>query len=219
MFFIKKKEKIRLAITPRFFETEIDQLISIEKKYYNFFSKFNSEIHLIPFDNSDPEYFLNNLKPYGVIFAGGYRLYTDEIRIFEQKVLKTCLNLKLPILAICCGMWTVNGYFGGNLKFNHSHQAFDGKKIHLDKMLHPVVSNGELIKKENFIVNSFHDKVIDKLGSNLKTFLMSEDNEIEGVFNNELKILGVQFHMENKGVSKNLTKKIMDIFFNFKKNV
>ena len=93
MFFIKKKEKIRLAITPRFFETEIDQLISIEKKYYNFFSKFNSEIHLIPFDNSDPEYFLNNLKPYGVIFAGGYRLYTDEIRIFEQKVLKTCLNL------------------------------------------------------------------------------------------------------------------------------
>ena len=32
---------------------------------------------------------------------------------------------------------------------------------------------------------------------------MFKDNEFERVFNNELKILAVQFHMENKGVSKN----------------
>ena len=39
-------------------------------------------------------------------------------KIDKSKVIK----FKIPILAICCGMWTVNGYFGGTLKFNENHQ-------------------------------------------------------------------------------------------------
>ena len=44
-------------------------------------------------------------------------------------------------------------------------------------------------------------------------FLEAQDGEIEGIYNLEKKIIGVQFHMENKGVNENLTKQIMNKFF------
>ena len=34
-------------------------------------------------------------------------------------------------------MWTVNGYFGGSVKFTDNHQCFDGAKIDI-KMIHYV---------------------------------------------------------------------------------
>ena len=211
MFFSKKK--IKIAITPRFHQTEIDELVSIEKKYYKFFSKYNCDLYLIPFVKSEVEDYLESLKPDGIVFAGGYRMYTDEIKNFEEKVIKISLKLKLPILAICCGMWTVNGYFGGTLKFNENHQAFDGEKINTYKMLHKVFSDESIIKKDVYTVNTFHSKVIDKLAKNLHPFLFSEDKEIEGIVDKENSILGVQFHMENTGVSGSLTKQIMSYYF------
>ena len=74
------------------------------------------------------EEYLENEKPDAIVFAGGYRLYTKEISEFETKFLKEVLKKNLPILAICCGMWTVNNYFGGSLKFTDDHQCFDGEK-------------------------------------------------------------------------------------------
>jgi gamma-glutamyl-gamma-aminobutyrate hydrolase PuuD len=200
------------AITPRFFETKIDRLISVEQKYYPFFEKFNSIVNLIPFSSSSIEKYLDIAKPDGVIFAGGYRMYTEEIREFEYAVMKHSLDRKIPILAICCGMWTVNSYFNGTLKFNENHQAFVDDKIDIKKMIH-FVNSKDLIEQGNYKVNSFHSKVIDKLGENLNIFLEAHDGEIEGIYNLEKKIIGVQFHMENKGVSENLTKQIMNKFF------
>ena len=138
---------MKIAITPRFYEGKGEQLISIEKKYYPFFQRFGHNINLIPFMGLNPDEYLNELKPDAIVFAGGYRLYTDEIRIFEEKVLETSLQRKLPILAICCGMWTVNSYFNGTLKFNEDHQAFDGEKINVTKMMHYVEAK-ELVEKK-----------------------------------------------------------------------
>lgn len=90
MFF---KKKIKLAFTPRFHSTEIDNLVAIENKYFSFFSKYNAQIYLIPFDDS-PKNFMDSLDFFGVVFAGGYRLYTDEIKKFEQRVLELCLKKK-----------------------------------------------------------------------------------------------------------------------------
>ena len=206
---------MKLAITPRFYDGKFEKLISIEEKYYPFFNKFGHHLNLIPFLGLKPDEYIDQLKPNAIVFAGGYRLYTDQIKNFEKEVLKSALNRKLPILAICCGMWTVNGYFGGSLKFNENHQAFDGEKIKFSKMLHYVEAT-DLVKKKNYKVNTFHSKVIDKLGSNLNTFLISDDGEIEGIYNLEKKIIGVQFHMENQGVDDQLTQQIMEIFSNLK---
>jgi len=204
---------MKLAITPRFFENNTEQLISIEKKYFPFFRKFNHHLNLIPYLGIDIDKFFDDLSPDAVVFAGGYRLYTDEIKEFETRVLKEALKKNLPILAICCGMWTVNYFFNGSLRFDESHQAFDGKKINMSKLIHNVHAT-DYIKQDKYKVNSFHSKVIDKLGDGLKSFLVADDNTIEGIYDLKNKILGIQFHMENKGVSDSLTNQIMEKFEN-----
>ena len=207
---------MKRAITPRFYESNVEQLISVEKKYYPFFKKYNHILNLIPFEGISPGEYLDATKPDSVIFAGGYRMYTKEIKNFETEVLKETLKRKIPILAICCGMWTVNAFFGGTLKFNEGHQSFDGEKIDLKKMIH-IVEATDLIDKKIYNVNSFHSKVIDKAGKHLNSFLVAEDGTIEGFYNMEKKIIGVQFHMENKGVSEELTEQIMQKFHDLKK--
>lgn len=201
----------RFAITPRFFETKIDKLIAIEQKYFPFFEKYDATLNLIPFTGINIGQYLDQTKPDAIIFAGGYRMYTEEIKNFEFEVMKECLKRKLPILAICCGMWTVNVFFNGTLRFNEDHQGFNNDKINITKMIHYIKSN-DLIDTGNYKVNSFHSKVIDKMGDNLKIFLTSHDGEIEGIYNFDKKILGVQFHMENKGVDQKLTDQVMNKF-------
>lgn len=202
------------AITPRFHETKIDKLISVEEKYYKFFSQYKTMINLIPYSISFLDKYFEINKPQAIIFAGGYRLYTNEIRDFEYNVMRIALNKKIPILAICCGMWTVNGYYNGTLKFNEKHQGLEGDNINLKRIIHFVEAES-FIDNGIYKVNSFHSKVIDKLGDNLEVFLKSEDGEIEGVYNLDNKILGVQFHMENKGVEQHLTNQIMKKFYSF----
>ncbi len=199
---------MNIAITPRFYENKIEQLIGIEKKYYHFFNKYGHNINLIPFVGIDIKKYFDQLNPDLIVFAGGYRLYTDEIKKFETTVLEVALNRNLPILGICCGMWTINYYFNGTLKFNEDHQCFDGKRIDLNKRLHKVKAI-DLIDKKYYTVNTFHSKVIDNLGSGLKSFLIAEDNTVEGFYNLKERIIGIQFHMENSGVTENLTRQIM----------
>ena len=202
---------MKLAITPRFFQNKAEQLISIERKYYPFFQKYGHNLNLIPYTGIKPGEFFDELKPDAIIFAGGYRLYTDDIKTFETEVLRESLKRKLPILAICCGMWTVNYYFNGSLKFDESHQAFVDEKIDVKKMVHSVIAT-DFIKEGVYKVNTFHSKVIDRLGEGLESFLVADDKTVEGLYNLKKKIIGVQFHMENTGVSENLTIQIMKKF-------
>ena len=46
----------------------------------------------------------------------------------------------------------------------------------------------------------------------MNKFLIAEDGSIEGIYNLEKRIIGIQFHMENKGVSSSLTKQLMKKF-------
>lgn len=199
---------MKIAITPRFFENNIEKIIGIEKKYYPFFNKFGYSINLIPYTGIEIKRFYDEIKPDLIVFAGGYRLYTEEIKNFEINVLNESLERNLPILGICCGMWTINYFFNGTLKFDESHQAFDGNKINITKMTHFVEAT-DLIKKKFYTVNSFHSKIINNIGAGLKTFLISKNGSVEGFYNLEKKIIGIQFHMENEGVTTDLTNQIM----------
>lgn len=199
---------MKVVITPRFFENKTEQLMAVESKYYPFFEKHGYSVHLIPFMGIKPRDYLEDSNPDVVVFAGGYRLYTDEIKKFETEVLQESLKKNLPILAICCGMWTVNYYFKGTLKFDESHQAFDGEKINFTKRTHSVRAT-DFVEQTTYTVNSYHSKVIDKLGEGLKSFLIAKDNVIEGFYNVDKRTIGIQFHMENKGVSGRLTSQIM----------
>ena len=47
---INKSKPMKLAITPRFFGNEVEQLIAVEKKYYPFFKSFGVIANFIGFD-------------------------------------------------------------------------------------------------------------------------------------------------------------------------
>ena len=49
-------------------------------------------------------------------------------------------------------------------------------------------------------MNSLHAKSCDKIGDELKPFLISEDGIVEGFYNIEKKIVGVQFHGKQRGI-------------------
>ncbi len=199
--------KMKLAITPRYLENEGGDFIVIKKKYYPFFKKYNITLYLIPFNDNkrDIKDFLSNTGVDMILFAGGYKNYTKEIKRFETNVLKIALENKLPIFGICCGMWTINYHFKGTLRFDYRHEGRINKATHKVKVI-------DLIRKGAATVNSYHSKVIDKLGDGLTPFILAEDNTIEGFYNKEKKIIGIQFHMENYGVDKSLTKQIMKKF-------
>ncbi len=202
---------MKIAMTPRFYGTKENEFIVVEKKYYPFLKKFGHEIYLIPFMGKDIGEYFDELKPDAVIFSGGYEYYTKEIGKFEKDAMKQSLKRDLPMLGICCGMWTINYYFGGRLNHDESHQCMTEEGIDFKKWLHPVTVT-DFIEPGEYSVNSFHSKVVDSLGKDLKPFIQAHDGTIEGLYNEEKRIMGIQFHMENKGVSGGLTKKIMKKF-------
>ncbi len=203
---------MKLAITPRYYDTKEHKFIVIERKYYPFFDRFGHQINLIPFMGTDINEYFDMLQPEALVLAGGYKCYTEEIKKFEREVLETALDRKIPILAICCGMWTVNYYFNGTFNYSEKHQCItDTGDIDMKKIIHKLKAT-DYIKDGHHIVNSFHSKAINKLGKGLKPFLYADDGTIEGVYNEQKRIIGVQFHMENKGCSRRLTKQIMKKF-------
>ena len=69
---------------PEILENNLEKLISVEEKYYSF-SKYGMTVNLVPYQLSMLDEFFSNLNPDAVVFAGGYRMYTDEIKNFEKK--------------------------------------------------------------------------------------------------------------------------------------
>jgi putative glutamine amidotransferase len=202
---------VKIAMTPRFYEADDNEFIVIEKKYYPFLQKYGHEINLIPFMGRDLGDYFDELKPDAVIFAGGYKYYTKEIGKFETDAMKRSIERDLPILGICCGMWSINYFFGGSLSHDESHQCMTDEGIDFKKWRHPVEVT-DYIDPGRYKVNSFHSKVIDELGKGLKPFITAADGTVEGLYHEEKRIMGIQFHMENKGVSSGLTKRIMKRF-------
>ena len=212
---------IKIAVTPRHVQTRDGSFLSIEKKYLDFWAKYGYELCLIPFlQDLDIAQYLKDFNIQGLLIAGGYRAYTEEIRVFEHKVMSEALKKNLPIFGVCCGLWSINGYFGGKLRWNEQHSKrnlrfvanYVAKKIrgksHIP--LHPVKIDGVLDLKEA-VVNSYHRKVVDRLGEGLKTFITAPDGEIEGIYHFNKKIIALQFHLEHGNCTPQLEKEYMEL--------
>ncbi len=212
---------IRLAVTPRHVETRGGSFLAIEQKYQEFWGKYGYELCLIPFrPDLDVEKYFQEMGIKGLLIAGGYRAYTEEIRLFEHRIIAETLKINLPVFGVCCGLWSINGYFGGKLRWNEKHskrnvrfvvnyllKKLQGKK-HIP--MHPVEIKGVLKLKEA-MVNSFHRKVVDKLGEGLTPFITAPDGEIEGIHNLDKKIIALQFHLEHGNCSPELEKEYMGL--------
>lgn len=225
-----------LLITQRDKKNEkLGWMSSLENTYVRFFEK--KRFCVISPSNSSKSlsYVLKKLPITHIVLSGGNNIspvlykgknkFTDDCSAARDRTEKTILsfaiNKKIPILGICRGLQFINVYFGGKLIQDIRELPgaghFPGNKSHsvmiVDKSL------GDILKKQKQKVNSFHNQGVnfDCLAKPLKAFAISDDNAlIEGVYHQDLPIVGIQWHPERKGVSAQLNKALIDSFINHK---
>ena len=124
---------------------------------------------------------------------------------FDILIVKTALELKKPILAICRGHQILNVALGGTLYqdlsymegcyIKHHQQSKDGAGSHTLNIIENSILNK--ILGGSIICNSFHHQAIKDLAPGLKITAYSKDNVIEAVEKcDEDFVVGVQFHPE-----------------------
>jgi len=115
----------------------------------------------------------------------------------DNKFFNKALKIDIPIMGICHGAQFIAQKFKSTIKEkkhvgNHSINLLDSKK--------------------KFIVNSYHNKVITKLGKNLISKGHANDNTIEYFEHKEKKIVGTMWHPERyksfKKFDQNIVKRL-----------
>lgn len=157
----------------------------------------------------------------GLVLTGGDDIYPDfyneemlegcgeaviERDLYEIKLTKKALELKIPIFGICRGLQVINVALGGTLY--QDLQYIDGIRVkHVNKNQQQLKSHKAIINEGSFLgriyndevwVNSFHHQAVKELGKGLKVSAMSSDGiieAIEGVID-DTPIYAVQWHPE-----------------------
>jgi putative glutamine amidotransferase len=144
----------------------------------------------------------------------------DQMDFF---LLRAAFRRKIPILAICFGIQSLNVFLGGTLVQDIA--AVVGNSIQHNSPPAGAVSNHEirlcpgmaleqLAGRRPILVNSTHHQAVDRLGSGLQLEAKSPDGVIEAVSgtNPDHWILGVQWHPEKDFTCDDFSRKIFDLF-------
>ena len=158
---------------------------------------------LIPIPNKRevPDNWLNEIKLDALVLSNGNDLGEYSRRdTLEERIIRYAVERLIPVLGFCRGFQILNQYFGGTLTLDLK-QSIGMSHVNIE---HNVIITEQyfsnLIGKEEFKVNSFHNHgvLLDGLSSSLKTFALAKDSVVEGFFHRELPILGIQWHPERQ---------------------
>jgi len=206
---------LKIGISLRIVETLSykDTRDALSHDWVNFLQQLNFIPILIPNSLENIKNFLENLHLDGIILSGGDNIGDFPVRDkTERKIIEYGIKNNIPVLGVCRGMQLINDYFGGTVKKTDSKQ-------HIAKDHHVFLSgkfNNEFTDQVQ--VNSFHKNIILKedLGDKIKDFAKcNEDNTVEGIYHEDLSIIGVMWHPERK--QDEFNKKILEKLFNDKK--
>ncbi len=218
--------KYKVGITSRIIQTkeyvEIRDVISHDM--IDFCSYQEAIPIVIPNNKKMAEFYLNDLDL--LILSGGNDLSStlskddEEFPIsylrdnIEKNIITLAINKEIPILGICRGMQMLNSYFGGTLQMINT------------SINHVSVNHEIMLEKESFflfnsnntfVVASYHNYGIDKLGDGLIPLARSKDHLIESFQHKNHKIFGLMWHPErelhNSSASefyKNLFRRIIE---------
>ncbi len=140
---------------------------------------------------------------------------------FEIKLLKEACKQGKPIFGICRGLQLINVGFGGTLHQDISLAPFEtikhNQNVKWNVPTHNINLEGilkDILNKDQCLVNSFHHQIIDELAQGFKAVARSNDGVIESIFfeNNDLWILGVQWHPEMMTHNNSDSVKIFNLF-------
>lgn len=140
----------------------------------------------------------------------------EERTAAEYIVLESALDNKLPILGICGGMQFINVFFGGSL-YQDIQDLVENPLVHEKGAVHPVKLDEEselykIVRKNDFIVNSYHHQAVNRIGDKLSASAHTSDGIVEGLESEEHSLLAVQWHPELE--DSDISKKIFESFIN-----
>lgn len=125
---------------------------------------------------------------------------------FEMALAKAALAKNLPVLGICGGQQLINVTLGGTLiqhipeevphSLEHRQQKDKHVPCHPVKILKDTLLY-QIVKKEEFSVNSIHHQAVKTLGTGVIVNAMAPDGIIEGIEAPAYRFcLGLQWHPE-----------------------
>ncbi|MBM0637772.1 gamma-glutamyl-gamma-aminobutyrate hydrolase family protein [Campylobacter sp. VicNov18] len=124
-----------------------------------------------------------------VILSGGndLSLYNSSILskkrdLYEQQIIKICLEDNIPLLGICRGAQIIAHYFNSYIVPCNNH-----------------IGEHEIFSlNQNFISNSFHNFAIKQLGEDLVGMCFAKDDTIEAFKHKRGNIFGIMWHIERE---------------------
>jgi putative glutamine amidotransferase len=138
-------------------------------------------------------------------------------------LLLTAFRRRIPVLAICYGIQSLNVFCGGSLiqdiptfldtPIRHSNPetrdaSAHGISIHSGSVLEEIARGTEIM------VNSTHHQAIERSGKNLEIIARAPDGVIESIAgtNRNHWILGVQWHPEKSFSSDGFSRRLFEYF-------
>ncbi len=138
-------------------------------------------------------------------------------------LLQVAREQRIPVLAICFGVQSLNVFAGGSLiqdiathvatRIRHSNPRSGGKPVHtVDISAGSVLE--ELAGGAAAGVNSTHHQALDRIGSSLEVIAKAPDGIVEAVTGKESShwILGVQWHPEKSFAYDGFSRRIFERF-------
>lgn len=145
--------------------------------------------------------YLDALKLDGAIMTGGNDLSwlpdakntAGERDHFEKCLLDHCIEKGIPVLGVCRGMQFIATVFDAQISRIDGHVR---TKHYIQPYTHCFGS------KELFMVNSFHNYAVTKVGFPLHVLARAEDGTIEAFEHASLPIVGIMWHPERENPLK-----------------
>lgn len=183
---------------------------ALSHEWASLFEKLGIIPILIPNSLLNVPKFLQQFSFDGIILSGG-----DDIGInperdsTENAIIEFSIDKKIPLLGVCRGMQLLNSHFGGTISKN-----LDSSHINAPHSLK--INSKKFLKflPESIDVNSFHNNILyaDDLAKEFSVFAIdTRDNTIEGIYHNELPIVGIMWHSERS--QNDLNKSLLTNFF------
>jgi len=152
----------------------------VKKNILRNFQNRNCHLIIFPYDTKVEK--MLEYKLDGIFLSNGPGDPADLKEVIEE--IKKLVG-KLPITAICLGQQLISWALGGTtVKLKYGHRGCN----------HPVK---DLEKNKIYITSQNHGYVVDKIPADMEiTHINLNDNSVEGLKSNRLKIKCVQYHPE-----------------------